>query len=73
MRLFDTTERTGLRHHGTQRECMVCTSELRDTIVHFGEKSPGLKSPYNWEEAASAADGADVILCLGTSLKVGTL
>ena len=70
MRLFDTTERTGVRRHGTERECPVCTAELRDSIVHFGEKSPGLKTPYNWEEAAEAADNADVIVCLGTSLKV---
>jgi NAD-dependent SIR2 family protein deacetylase len=38
MRLFDVTERTGVRKHGTVRRCHRCQSELRDTIVHFGEK-----------------------------------
>ena len=38
MRLFDTTERTGIRKHETGRKCHCCQSALRDTIVHFGEK-----------------------------------
>ncbi|ELU02773.1 hypothetical protein CAPTEDRAFT_228445 [Capitella teleta] len=70
LRLFDVTERTGVRKHQTGRLCSDCGQELRDSIVHFGERSPGLLSPYNWEEAAQAADQADLILCIGTSLKV---
>jgi NAD-dependent SIR2 family protein deacetylase len=27
-------------------------------------------SPHNWREAAKIADEADVVLCLGTSMKV---
>ena len=69
VRLFDVTERTGLRKHKTGRHCQKCGVELKDTIVHFGEKG-ALHSPHNWEEAADAADTADVIVCLGTSLKV---
>lgn len=38
MRLFDVTERTGMRKHGTGRSCHHCQTELKDTIVHFGEK-----------------------------------
>ncbi|ESN94136.1 hypothetical protein HELRODRAFT_115195, partial [Helobdella robusta] len=69
LRLFDVTERTAMRRHKTSRCCHQCRSALHDTIIHFGEKSP-FQSPYNWKQASSAANKADVILCLGTSLKV---
>lgn len=69
IRLFDVTERTGMRRHRTGRMCHSCGEGLRDTIIHFGEKAP-FTSPYNWEEAAEAVDEADLVLCLGSSLKV---
>ena len=69
IRLFDVTEKTGVRRHSTSRNCHCCGKSLKDTIVHFGEKG-GMKSPYRWKEAARAANTSDVILCLGTSLKV---
>lgn len=67
--MFDVTEKTGVRRHYTDRNCHMCGKKLRDTIVHFGEKG-GLKSPYRWKQAARAANNCDIILCLGTSLKV---
>ncbi|XP_052070621.1 uncharacterized protein LOC127709244 [Mytilus californianus] len=69
IRLFDVTEKTGVRRHQTDRNCHTCKQPLKDTIVHFGEKG-GMKCPYRWKEAAKAADRCDIILCLGSSLKI---
>lgn len=76
-RNFDVTEKTSLRHHRTGRFCVDCIKlddknldcELIDTIVHFGEKGH-LEYPLNWKIAVENVQETDLIICLGTSLKV---
>ncbi|CAG0891211.1 unnamed protein product, partial [Cyprideis torosa] len=69
IRSFDVTKFTARHRHLTRRKCYTCVSDLRDTIVHFGEKGK-LRWPLNWEGAVEAVEKCDTILCIGTSLKV---
>lgn len=70
-RQADITTKTSRFKHKTGRKCHKCkdpNNNLIDTIVLFGERSR-TKWPMNWERASRAAKKADLIICIGSSLK----
>lgn len=70
----DVTSKTSRFRHKTGRKCHDCPepdNNLKDTIVLFGERNR-TKQPMNWEQASKAAERAELIICLGSSLKVLT-
>ena len=70
-RQADVTERTSRFRHKTGRQCHTCAepnNNLIDTIVLYGERSR-TNMPMNWERASKAAKRADLIICLGSSLR----
>lgn len=70
-RQADITEKTSRFRHKTGRKCHTCAepnNNLIDTIVLYGERSR-TQWPMNWERASKAAKRADLIICMGSSLK----
>lgn len=67
----DTTDKTARFRHKTGRKCHSCkppNNELKDSIVLYGERSRS-DWPMNWHKATRAAEKADLIICIGSSLK----
>lgn len=67
----DVTQQTSRFRHKTGRKCHTCpepNNNLIDTIVLYGERSR-TKWPMNWDRASKAANNADLIICMGSSLK----
>lgn len=70
-RQADTTDKTARFKHQTGRKCHTCpepNNKLIDTIVLYGERSR-TQWPMNWTKAGKAAKRADLIICMGSSLK----
>lgn len=70
-RQADTTEKTSRFRHKTGRKCHSCkepNNNLLDTIVLYGERSRSTQ-PMNWARASRSARRANLIICIGSSLK----
>eukprot|EP00455_Lapot_gusevi_P036531 TRINITY_DN4066_c0_g1_i1.p1 TRINITY_DN4066_c0_g1~~TRINITY_DN4066_c0_g1_i1.p1 ORF type:complete len:395 (+),score=104.53 TRINITY_DN4066_c0_g1_i1:150-1334(+) len=63
--LPDPLSQSGISHM-TGRTCDDCGAELRDTIIHFKEDLPRAALETTFEHSGRA----DLILCMGTSLRV---
>eukprot|EP00123_Amoebidium_parasiticum_P006734 comp17625_c1_seq2/m.17335 comp17625_c1_seq2/g.17335 ORF comp17625_c1_seq2/g.17335 comp17625_c1_seq2/m.17335 type:complete len:366 (-) comp17625_c1_seq2:249-1346(-) len=70
IRPLDVTKASAFRRHKTGRMCNACGCELQDTIVHFGEKGGNAPTVHNWQAAHTHSNTTDLIICLGSSLKV---
>ena len=55
------------KEHNTGRKCTRCTRNLNDSILNFGE----YYDEDLLEKAENTGIRADVMLCLGSSLRVG--
>uniref|UniRef100_A0A0G4GV42 Regulatory protein SIR2 homolog 7 n=1 Tax=Chromera velia CCMP2878 TaxID=1169474 RepID=A0A0G4GV42_9ALVE len=69
LRSFDVSSKSAFRRHATGRFCRECGGALQDSLVHFGERGRA-PSVHKWGEAAAHAESADLIVCIGTSLRV---
>eukprot|EP00053_Salpingoeca_punica_P014414 m.131078 g.131078 ORF g.131078 m.131078 type:complete len:630 (+) comp16449_c0_seq3:222-2111(+) len=69
VRPFDVTNASRYRYHKTGRSCERCSADLNDTIVYFGETGKA-DSVHQWGPALNAAKETELIICIGTSLKV---
>jgi len=66
IRDFHTRTASNVNYHNTGRKCTVCSGDLLDSIINFGENLPlkALSDGFTYSEEA------DVYLVLGSSLRV---
>jgi len=56
----------GMSFQVTGRQCQLCAGRLRDTLLDWEDELP----EDDLERATAECEGADLVLCLGTSLRI---
>jgi mono-ADP-ribosyltransferase sirtuin 6 len=64
--MFNDNEVKGISFQKTGNTCPKCGGDFRDTLLDWEDPLPEL----DWDRASKECGGADLILCLGTSLRI---
>ena len=59
-------QKTGRQCTRTQTDGTVCQGDLRDTLLDWDDALP----EDDWEKACNVCEEADLVICLGTSLRI---
>lgn len=63
---FRTFDVGGMSFQKTGRKCTDCKSDLRDTLLDWEDSLP----ERDWERAQTECEMSDLVICLGTSLRI---
>eukprot|EP00560_Eucampia_antarctica_P005713 CAMPEP_0197835368 /NCGR_PEP_ID=MMETSP1437-20131217/25523_1 /TAXON_ID=49252 ORGANISM="Eucampia antarctica, Strain CCMP1452" /NCGR_SAMPLE_ID=MMETSP1437 /ASSEMBLY_ACC=CAM_ASM_001096 /LENGTH=336 /DNA_ID=CAMNT_0043440731 /DNA_START=93 /DNA_END=1103 /DNA_ORIENTATION=- len=63
---FRTFDVGGMSFQKTGRQCSDCKSDLRDTLLDWEDALP----ERDWERAQIECEISDLVICLGTSLRI---